>query len=221
MEETRQSGEEMEAAVPAQVEESNFESPNAQGQQVPLSALQAERAERQRMQEELKLIKDHLSLMQASNQDKSHAQPKDELESLSDDDVLTVGEAKKFMQKMNSTYQMSIKELKMVQQHPDYQEVIQNHLPEVLKSNPSLRKTLEATQDFELAYYLAKNSDGYKEKHKKARKSQEAERILKNSEAAGNLSSMGASTPVGMVKNYSKMSDSEFRALMNRNLGYS
>lgn len=219
--EEENTGVENEAAAP--LEESNLEqqSEQPQGEQVPLSALQSERAERQRLQEEVKLIKDHLSLMQSSNKEAEPSKKTQEWDGLTDDDVLTVGEAKKYLNQMNSSYSMSIKELKMMQKHPDYQDVIHKHLPEVLKQNPGLRKTLETTQDFELAYYLAKQSDGYKGETKQTKKSKEAEKILQNAQQTGGLSSVGASTPVGMAKNYSKMSDKEFKNLMNRNLGYS
>jgi len=219
-EEAHVSGEQnLEAAAPSNsyAEDSRTESVN-EGQSVPLSALQSEREARQNLQEELKMIKDHLALMQSSQQ--SQRQPvKDEFDGMDDGDVLTLGEAKKLLGKVDQTYRQSIEEMRMAQKHPDYQEVIRKYLPEVLKENPSLRRSLETNPDYELAYYLAKNSAHYQSEHKKVKKSADAEKILANSSQAGSLSSMGGSTPVSQAKKYKDMSEKEFKELMNRNLG--
>jgi len=209
-----------EAAAPANNDhsESHNGADNTSGH-VPLEALQAERSQRQEVQEELRVIKDHLALMQ-SQQSMQRQQPvKDEMDNLSDDDVLTVGEAKKFLSKIDKQHQMSIQELKMVQRHPDYQDVVTNYLPEVLKTNPGLRKTLTDSQDFELAYYLAKNSDAYKKTSKKEKKHADAERIVQNSQNAGSLASVGSTSPMNTARRYKDMSDDDFKAAVNRNLG--
>ena len=186
---------------------------------VPLEALQAERAQRQNLQEELRVIKDHIALMQSQQSQGRQEQPKDEMDSLSDDDVLTVGEAKKYLSKLDKQHQMSIQELKMVQKHPDYQDVVTKYLPEVLKQNPGLRKTLQDSQDFELAYYLAKQSDSFKAESKKSKKNADAERIVQNSQQAGSLGSTGSPSPINQARRYKDMSDSDFKAMVNKNLG--
>ena len=221
-EEINVSGEEnLEAAAPleANVEQSQPEKAvEGEAQVVPLSALQSERGQRQHLEEELRMIKDHLALMN-SNQQPPPAPPKDELEGIEDSDVLTYGEAKKLLGKVQKNYQGSIEELKMNQKYPDYQEVIQKYLPEVLKTNPALRRSLEQTQDYELAYHLAKNSDDYKTQKKTQKKSLDAQRIVENSEQAGSLSSLGGTSPISQAKRYKDMKDDEFRELVNRNLG--
>jgi hypothetical protein len=211
----------MEAAAPvetnveqSQYEESNTGTPDG----VPLSALQSEREQRQHLQEELRTIKDHLALMQSSQQ-RASAPPKDEFEGVDDSDVLTYGEAKKLLGKVQQNYQGSIEELKMTQKYPDYQEVIQRYLPEVLKTNPALRRSLEQTQDYELAYHLAKNSDDFKSQKKSQKKSLDAQRIVENSAQAGSLSSLGATSPISQARKYKDMKDDDFKALVNRNLG--
>lgn len=187
--------------------------------QVPLEALKQERAQRQQLQEEMKMLKDHVALMQMRSQPQQ-SPPKQEFEGLSDDDVLTVGEFKKALSSKERQYQMNIEELKMTQKHPDYREVISNYLPDVLKGNPSLRRSLEATQDYELAYYLAKNSDAYKSATKQTKKSQEAERILSNTMSSGSLGSVGKAVPKSSVSNWKTMSDQEFMSQAQKNLGY-
>lgn len=223
MEENMNTGESMEAAAPVEVNESG----PTEGQQihqqeernVPLDALQAERAERQRLQDELKMMKDNMQLFMAQQQQQPK-QKQDEFNGLADDDVLTVGEFKKALSAKEQQYNMSLQELRMTQQHPDYQEVVTKYLPEVINQNPSLAKSLQETQDYELAYYLAKNSEGYKSQHKQAKRNADAERIVKNANMAGSLSSAGQTSPISEAKRYKSMSDSEFRSLMNKNLGY-
>lgn len=213
-------GEQMtEAAAPVDnVQSESHEGATQQGNNVPLEALQAERAQRQSLQEELRVIKDHIALMQSQGQ---HQQaPKDDFDGVSEDDVLTVGELKKILSQKENQYQMSLQELKMTQKHPDYEQVVTQYLPEVLKQNPGLRKTLQSSQDYELAYYLAKNSDAYKASSKKTKKNADAERIVQNAQEAGSLSSMGSNSPVNQAKRYKDMSDDEFRKLVNRNSGH-
>lgn len=216
-EETQNSGEQIsEAAVP--VESVQDESPQA-AQQVPLDALQAERSQRQALQDEVKLMKDHLSLMQA-NQSQPKAKPKEDFEGMSEDDVLTVRDFKKALGDRENQFNSTIQELRMTQKYPDYQDVVTRYLPEVLKQNPGLQNTLVNSQDYELAYYLAKNSDTYKTTNKKATKNADAQRIVENSNKVGSLSSVGPTSPISEAKRYKTMSDSEFKKAAQENLGY-
>ncbi len=190
-------------------------------QKVPLGALQAERADRQRLQDELKMMREHLTLVQAQQ----HTQNKPEeqkgyLDGLSDDDVLTVGDAKKIIDRMDNSYQMNIQELRMTQKYPDYNQVVTKYLPEIFKQNPSLVQSLEKSQDYELAYYLAKNSDAFKAENRQKKKNADAERIVQNANRAGSLSSVGQNSPVSTAKRYKEMSDSDFQKQVHKNLGY-
>ena len=216
MEETQYSGEQTEAAAPVSDEGSEH---NEAQRQVPLDALEAERAQRQSLQEELRMIKDNMQLMQ-----QQFAQPvqqqKNDFDSLQEDDVLTVGEAKKFISQMNKQYQTSLDEIKISQRHPDYSEVVTKYLPEVIKQNPGLANTLKQTQDYELAYYLAKNSDAYKKTNRKVKVNEDAERIVQNSSRAGSLSSLGQNTPISEARRWKDMSDDEFRQKVSQNMGY-
>ena len=206
--------------VAAEPEFFEQEQPQAeqQAEMVPVTALQAERRERQQLQDQMKMMQDHMSLMQA-NQARQPAQ-QDEMDGMSDDDVLTVGEAKKFMSKLDSQYKMNINELKMTQKYPDYQNIVTQYLPDVLKQNPSLRESLINSQDYELAYYLAKNSDSYKKNHKQVKQNADAERIVQNAQRAGSLSSVGQTSPMSEAKRYKDMSDADFKKQAQKNLGY-
>ena len=223
-EELNVSGEQnLEAAVPPPVETNQVQPEQVEGgsvqedQNVPLSALQSERAKRQQMEDELRMIKDHLALSQVKQSQPT--QKKDDFEGLDDGDVMTVGEFKKLSSGMANKFQMTIEELKMAQKHPDYQEVITKYLPDVLKKNPGLQSTLQKTQDYELAYYLAKNSDEFRGENKRTKKSADAQRIVENSQRAGTLSSMGSTSPVSQAKKYKDMSDSDFMQEVRKNLG--
>jgi len=219
-ENTHDSGESFaEVAAPASTEQYESQSEHSNEEQhVPLSALKSERAQRQQMQEELQIMKDNLRLLQMQSQ--PQAPKKDEYEGLSDDDVMTVGEYKKFITKERNQMKIALTEVQMTQKYPDYREVVTQYLPDVIKSNPRLRDTLEQTQDYELAYYLAKNSDTFKSDHKKVKKNADAERLVQNASKAGSLSSMGQNTPVSAVKGWKNMSDKEFITQVNKNLGY-
>jgi len=215
-EEYQAPGEQMEAAAPVETE---YSESGSQGTQVPLEALKAERTEKQQLRDEMKMMKDHLALLQA-NQYQPKETPKDDFDGLSEDDVLTVKDLKKALNDKEKQFQMTIQELKMTQKYPDYQDVITKYLPEVLNQNPSLRTTLTSSQDYELAYYLAKNSDSFKKEHKKVKKNADAERIVQNAERAGSLSSVGQNSPINEAKRYKNMSDDEFKKTVQQNLGY-
>lgn len=217
-------GEAMEAAAPLdsavyEAEQNAAYEENQSQRQVPLDALESERSKRQKLEDELSMMRDNMNLLMAQQSQKS-SQSQDEFQGLGDDDVLTVGEFKKAISQREQQYRMSLDELRMTQKHPDYQEVITKYLPDVLKSNPSLRNSLQQTQDYELAYYLAKNSEGYKSQHKQAKKSADAQRIVENAQRAGSLSSVGKNSPISEAKRWSQMSDADFMKAANKNLGY-
>lgn len=206
----------LEAAAPTEIESKDIQP--EQQQTVPLSALQSERSERQRLQDELKMMKEHVSLL---NSTKANPQekPQDVLDGLQDIDVMTVGEFKKVSEKLTNDFNQKLSELKVAQKNSDYQEVVEKYLPEVLKHNPGLRQTLEQTQDHNLAYHLAKNSDAYRNENQKSQKSHDAQRIVENSQKAGALSSMGSTSPVSQAQQYKQMSDKDFASLANRHMG--
>lgn len=185
---------------------------------VPLEALESERGKRQRLEEENRLMRENLELLKASQNRNvpKHKEHETDFNELEDDDIMTVKEFKKRSSKLTNQFQTTVKELQMAQRNPDYQEVITKYLPEVIKSNPGLRHTLEETQDYELAYYLAKNSEGYRNATNTQKIHADAERIIKNSKTGAGISSVGASTPVSQAKRYKDMSDEEFRKLMDK-----
>lgn len=208
------SGVEMEAAAP--VTDVNHDVQEAQEEkQVPLAALEAERTQRQQLQDEVKMIKDHLSLMQARTQ-----APQQQEESLAEDDVMTYGEFKKLATKFQNEIKSSLSEMQMTKRFPDYEDVVKKYLPDVIKNRPKIGQYLQQTQDYEYAYEVAKASDSYRKDHTQKQKSADAERLMGNAQKAGSLSSVGGTTPISMAKRYKDMTDTDFRKEMAKNMGY-
>lgn len=189
-------------------------------QQVPLSALQAERRERQQLQENMKLMQDHMALLQANNQNKAKDK-ESEFNGLTDNDVLTVGEAKKFMQDFSRKQELAVEELRMSQANHDYDEVVRKYLPEVLKTDPDLKDVImNAPNPYKIAYHLAKRSDSYLKDQSNSSRSPEAKQAVQNLNRPGNLSSVGSTSASSQASQYKNMSDKDFKALVNKNRGF-
>lgn len=217
MEQTMETGDFTDAAGPVETHETQPQAHQTQDEMVPVSALQAERRERQALQEKMRMLEDHVQLMQANQ-----TRPKqDEYDGLADDDVLTVGEAKKFMKNMQQNYQMGIEELRISQKYPDYQKVVKDYLPKVIEKNPALKTTLQNDPNrYELAYYLAKRSDEYLAAHEQTKQSADAKRILDNAQQSPSLASVGhASAASSASQGYKRMSDDDFMKLVNKHRG--
>ena len=164
------------------------------------------------------MLQDHVSLMQANQSEPAVKEP--EMDGLQDDDVLTVREAKKFLGQIKTDYKTSVDELRVQQKYPDYNEIVTQYLPDVIKKNPALKTTLQKDDNrYELAYFLAKNSDNYRETNRAAKKSSDAQRIVENGQRAGSLSSVGMSAPQSKVSGIRNMSDADFMKMANKNLG--
>lgn len=188
-------------------------------QQVPLSALQAERRERQQLQENVKLMQDHMALLQANNLKAQEKQS--EFTGLSDNDVLTVGEAKKFMQNFTRQQELAVEELRMSQTNKDYDEVVRTYLPEVLKNDPDLKDVImNAPNPYKAAYHLAKRSDSYLKHKSNESRSPEAKQVAQNLSRPGNLSSVGSTSASSNASGFKSMSDKEFKAIADKNRGY-
>jgi hypothetical protein len=181
---------------------------------VPVTALQAERRERQQLQEQKKILEDHVALLR-SNQG-SNPQEKNEAQGLADDDVLTYGDVKGLL----GDIRQRTEEQRMRDKYQDYEETVTKYLPKVIEENPALRSTLLNDENrYYLAYKLAKTSDAYREDNKVVKRSADAQRIVENSQKAGSLSSVGSTAPQSQVSSYKNMSDADFMKMANRNMG--
>ncbi|MDX1532807.1 MAG: hypothetical protein R3230_01220 [Nitrosopumilaceae archaeon] len=217
------SGEQVvDAADPSVSSDNNTqEGVEKESQQVPLEALQSIRGEKQKLADENQMLRDNLNLLmsQMNNKQQQQEVPRNDYDGLSKDDVLTVGELENILSKKEAQYEASMKELKMAQKYKDYQEVVTQHLPEVLKQNPDLVESFRKNQDYELAYYLAKNSESYRKAQSAQKQSEEAQRIVKNAERSGSLASTGQTSPINTAKRYKQMSDADFMKEVSKNMG--
>lgn len=194
------------------------ESSQTQEQTVPVSALQAERQQRQQLQEQLRMMQDHVELLRTNQMQPK--QQKDQFTDLSDDDVLTVGQAKKFVSELGQKQKAEVEELKMITQYPDYAETVKKYLPELIKENPELRDAImNAPNPPKTAYIMAKKSDAYL-KERGLERSPEAKKLVQQQQRAGNLSSVGSSTPASQVSSWKSMSDADFQKHVSKHMGY-
>lgn len=204
----------------AQSVEQVQEAQPSQEQTIPLSALQAERQQRQQLQEQLRMMQDHVELLRTNQMVQQKQPQKDQFSDLSDDDVLTVGQAKKFVSQLGQQQKAEVEELKMATQYPDYAETVKKYLPEVIKENPELRDAImNSPNPFRTAYILAKKSDSYL-KERGLERSPEAQKVIQQQQRAGNLSAVGSATPATQVSSWKNMSDKEFEKHVNKHLGY-
>lgn len=204
----------------AQTVEQIQEAQNTQAQSVPLSALQAERQQRQQLQEQNRMMQDHIELLRSNQLAQPKQQARDQFADMSDDEVLTVGQAKKFVSQLGQQQKAEVEELKMATQYPDYADTVKKYLPEVIKENPELRDAIvNSPNPYRTAYILAKKSDSYL-KERGMERSPEAQKVVQQQQRAGNLSAVGSSTPATQVSSWKHMSDAEFQKHVNKNLGY-
>jgi hypothetical protein len=215
--EPMQTGVTSEAAVQTDLNTQQPMHEQQQEQLVPVAALQAERRERQQLQENLKLMQDHMELLKANN---AKAAPPDEFNGLSDNDVLTVGEAKKFINQFSHEQKLAVEELKMAQAYPDYNDVVRKYLPDVLKTDPDLKEMImSAPNPYKAAYHLAKRSDTYLQEQRQQNRSPQAQQATQNLQRPGNLSSIGGATSGITGEAYKTMNDSDFMKFAARNMG--
>jgi len=130
-------------------------------QTVPVSALQRERQarqEEQRRREQLEQRFSQVEQMQQSQQSQqSSQQSQDPLEGLDDDEPLTAGQVRQIRQQDKQQSEAVLQEIQMRQNYTDYDEVIQNYLPQKLQENPRLEQAILSSRDpFTLAYEMGK-----------------------------------------------------------------
>jgi hypothetical protein len=215
--EPMQTGVNVEAAAQPDLNTQQPVQEQQQEQLVPVAALQAERRERQQLQENLKVMQDHLALLQANQPKQPQA---DEFSGKTDEDVITVGEAKKFINQFSQQQKLAVEELKMAQSYPDYNDVVRKYLPDVLKTDPDLKEMImSAPNPYKAAYHLAKRSDTYLQDHRAQNRSPQAQQAVQNLQKPGNLSSIGGATSGVTGEAYKTMSDKDFMSLAARNMG--
>lgn len=148
------------------------------------------KSDAQELKEEMKLMRDHLALLNRRNQ-----APVAQEEYVDPIDKLT---------KEQQQLRVELAEAKMIAKHNDFEEIITRYLPEAIKEEPSIANWLTPT-DYDKAYYLAKKSSAYL--RDKAFKPKAAN---KEPEKIGSISGVGSATAGSSEPNFLTMSDEQF-----------
>src|SRR5271170_1631864 len=138
--------------------------------------------------------------------------PKDELDELGDDDVVTVAQAKKLAERQAREAALKIvkehtkasQEKEVMARFPDYKEVIETYLKPQIEENPDLLSAIYETKNpFLTAYQMAKANAP----DKPASNPKKAEKILKN--ISRPLSAAAAPGLQGEAANFAQMKPDE------------
>jgi hypothetical protein len=145
----------------------------------------------------------------------------DEFDKLDPDDMMTVGQAKKYAKSLASKeaattakqiVQEYIQQEKIVRdeermrsKYDDYDYVMEHFALPMIKNDPALAyKVQNSKNPAEVAYKLAKISDEFEEANVKQKPSPKAEKILKNASKPGGSSSVSSSLKT-QADDFSKM----------------
>jgi len=134
----------------------------------------------------------------------------DPLSNLADDDIVTVGDTKKLVaayaqreaQKIIDEREKRNNIEQVPNQHSDYNEVIKL-ADEYVNENPAAKDAILNSQNPRLtAYQMIKSSQLY---HKRISSQEVANKTIENSQKPGSSQSVGTSSPLNEVSNYSRM----------------
>jgi hypothetical protein len=173
----------------------------------------------QRYAEEIEELKSNLSMVRDRLPRETAKEP-NVFGDLTDEDIPTVGHMKKVLETREKQYRETIEEMQVATRYPDYQEVISSYLPKLLKEKPHLRGSIEyAPNKAMAAYELAAMYKASRQEGQSVKKSaDEAARIVKNAQKPASMSQAGGLGTMSQADYYSKLSDAEFAALVQKNL---
>jgi hypothetical protein len=144
------------------------------------------------------------------------------LKGMVDDDVPTVGELRRAWQEhqlqIDQQQRVYIEELQLQQRHPDFNEVVENHLKPLLKEKPYLAETIRNSPNVALAAYEIGAMAKAMKQSSEPRVNVDAQKIVENSKKPGTLSSSGGQGTLSKTDYYAQMSDESFYKLMQSNL---
>lgn len=220
-----------EAAALAETLVAQNEAPVQQREEVvPVHVVQSIREELKALKNENETYKNHINMMAWQNQQKPQAPAPNPFGNLDPSDSITVKDAMGAYQGLEHRFNAQLAEVKMAQRTPDYNDVIRRYLPVAAQEDPELIQEIQnSANPFKAAYMAAKASKAYQEDLIRDRiKAQEAapkphphaERVVNNMKQSGSLASVASSSSPGADKGQFKaMSDSEFIAWKNENVG--
>ena len=187
-----------------------------EGQTVPVSVVQSIREEMSQVKDQLQVAQDQIRLYQANAETRQAegegAGKKGEvLTDMEDDDVITVADAKKLVAQVEAKVDKVLGEVTLSSQKSDYAEVIQNHLPVVLRANPALIDAISTSKNPHLlAYEIGKQDPEYVKKVAEKGQSEAARKAEENANKPGSASQAGGGGG-GLTKadQFEKMSDDD------------
>jgi hypothetical protein len=182
-------------------------------------------AEKLRYSQELEFMRSQIAMQQQP------AQKRSPLEDERDDDLLTVGKYKQTqaeyeqaLRQQEENYRLKLNELETKVQNPDYDEVMDKYAIPLLKTNRDFAIAFQNSENkASFAYNLGRmHRDSQRIEPAQPREpevSQKAQRIVENSSKPGTLSSARGGQPsLSKAEYYASMSESEFNALVEKNL---
>jgi hypothetical protein len=192
---------------------------------VPLASLESERQRRQHAEGNVVALTEHLKTLQLESQ------PKQELSGgAGDDDVITGRELKviigglekKFgneIARIGSVNSISTALLQVRSEHPDYDEVINTNLVNVLNANPKMKAALSsASEEFRplLAYTIATMDEAYIKKSNDSTVTEIKDRLKANNEKPGSVNQVGGTADdTDMAKIIANESSEDFQKRVN------
>jgi hypothetical protein len=141
-------------------------------------------------------------------------------EGMKDDDVPNVAELRKEWADRESNYQARLEELQVQQAHPDYAEVIEKYALPLVQQKPHLAEGLRgATNKALFAYELGMMAKQMQAPQVTQTRSENAQKMVENSRKPGTLSQAGGQSVLSKADYFATMSDKEFLAMAEKNLG--
>lgn len=217
---TAETGEYHETDAADQPSETSETASEQREKTIPMDAFLSLRAEQDRLKEQLQTVTDNYQLLRENVSSRNSQRDEPQEPAKDDTDLVSWGEARKMLVEQRNEMQ----ELRMQQAHPDYQETINKYLTKAIKEDPTIARDIQLymSQGLDAAQYAygrVKNSKVFQDANRENQRSEKAHKIVNNHKQPGNLSQLGSPAPVNATSAYDSMSDSDFRALMNKNSG--
>lgn len=150
----------------------------------------------------------------------------DEIDRLPDDEILTkvqvvklaAKQAKRLAQEEMQRVEVERQEERIAAMYPDYADVVEKYIPDLVKANPNLRATiLSSPNKYLAAYEIAKNSYLYhQDQQAKKLQQTQAQRIQKNAAKPQSVNSVGKSSALSDAAAIHQMTDAQVWELAQR-----
>lgn len=146
--------------------------------------------------------------------------PKQMFDGMKDEDVPNVAELRREWAERESNYQARLEELQVQQAHPDYAEVIEKYALPLVQQKPHLAEGLRGASNKALfAYELGMMAKQMQAPQVTQTRSENAQKMVDNARKPGTLSQAGGQSVLSKADYFATMSDKEFLAMAEKNLG--